>query len=41
VEEARKRAASNVNPQLLVNQLLADLHGHLFPQLRRQAAGNR
>jgi DNA polymerase-3 subunit delta' len=33
VEEARKRAASNVNPQLLVNQLLADLHGHLFPQL--------
>ena len=32
VEEARKRAASNVNPQLLVNQLLADLHAHLFPQ---------
>jgi DNA polymerase-3 subunit delta' len=32
VEEARKRAASNVNPQLLVNQLLADLHGHLFPE---------
>ena len=31
VEEARKRAASNVNPQLLVNQLLADLHAHLFP----------
>jgi DNA polymerase-3 subunit delta' len=33
VEEARKRAASNVNPQLLVNQLLADLHEHLFPHL--------
>jgi DNA polymerase-3 subunit delta' len=34
VEEAKKRAASNVNPQLLVNQLLADLHAHLFPRLR-------
>ncbi len=31
VEEARKKAASNVNPQLLVSQLLADLHDELVP----------